>query len=148
MVDVTWFSMNVELEVVSHFIAVKLPCRPLWKAAWEHHVVHCSLNGLKRWLSSVLGQLSIWMCFECSIFKIFYWPTQGKPASSPWQPETGKTFGASLLKVFFIHTVKSLFSAPALIYFNPCRTTGAKRRTALKRGRRLIFERQIMDLRF
>ena len=44
-------------------------------------------------------------------------------------------------------TVKSLFSAPALIYFNPCRTTGAKRRTAVKRGRRLIFERQIMDSR-
>ena len=46
-----------------------------------------------------------------------------------------------------ICTVKSLFSAPDFIYFNPCRTTGAKRRTALKRGRRLIFERQIMDLR-
>ena len=44
-------------------------------------------------------------------------------------------------------TVKSLFSAPALIYFNPCRTSGAKRRTAVKRGRRLIFERQIVDLR-
>ena len=39
-------------------------------------------------------------------------------------------------------TVKSLFSAPVLIYFNPCRTTGAKRRTAVKRGRRLNFERQ------
>ena len=37
-------------------------------------------------------------------------------------------------------TVKSLFSAPALIYFNPCRTTGAKRRTALKRGRRLTLK--------
>ena len=47
-----------------------------------------------------------------------------------------------------IFTVKSLFSAPALIYFNPCRTTGTKRRTAVKRGRRLIFERQIMDSRF
>ena len=45
------------------------------------------------------------------------------------------------------HTVKSLFSAPALIYFNPCWTTGAKRRTAVKRGRRLIFERQIVDFR-
>ena len=44
-------------------------------------------------------------------------------------------------------TVKSLFSAPALIYFNPCRTTGAKRRTAVKRGRRLSFERQIVDSR-
>ena len=30
-----------------------------------------------------------------------------------------------------MHTVKSLFSAPALIYFNPCRTTSAKKREAL-----------------
>ena len=44
-------------------------------------------------------------------------------------------------------TVKSLFSASALNDLNPCRTTGAKRRTALKRGRRLIFERQIVNLR-
>ena len=64
-------------------------------------------------------------------------PKVQRGARMPGQRRAGK----------LVYTVKSLFSAPALIYFNPCRTTGAKRRTALKRGRRLIFERQIMDLR-
>ena len=32
------------------------------------------------------------------------------------------------------NTVKSLFTAPALNYFNRCRSTGAKKRRALKRG--------------
>ena len=36
-------------------------------------------------------------------------------------------------------TVKSLFSAPTLIYLNRCRTTGAKLRTALKKGGAWIF---------
>ena len=44
-------------------------------------------------------------------------------------------------------TVKSLFSAPAPNYFNRGRTTGAKKRTALKQGRRLTFQWQFMDLR-
>ena len=42
-------------------------------------------------------------------------------------------------------TVKSLFSASVLIYLNPCQNTGAKKRTALKRGKPLIFQSQIND---
>ena len=73
-----------------------------------------------------------------------------QPVSLVWHffPIAGAN-GAMTTPPFSIerNTVKSLFSTPALNYFNRCRTTGAKKKRALKRGRRLTFQWKIMDLR-
>ena len=53
---------------------------------------------------------------------------------------------SSLPLLVYIITVKSLFSATALIYFNRCRTTGAKKEDGAKKRKALNFSMAIHGL--
>ena len=107
----------------------------------EWHTFGYSRWIVRRWRRVQVGldwRRDYWWRLECGRFR--GWDSGERVAGFHW------AWRETILLTSQI-TVKSLISAPAHNYFNRCRSTGAKKRRALKRGRRLTCQWKIVDLR-
>ena len=85
--------------------------------------------------------------FNCAT-TIFFLSSRLKFSQKIWNvfPEPRSSSDRALASCFD-HTVKLLFNSPALLYFNPCRTTDGKKREMLKGEVRSIIDRNICERR-